>query len=235
MKTIARKIFFKIYFFLLKIKYRKNHCPYSLNRDWSSVSFNRIAAVHLALRSFVSPLEVRYLEIGCDSNILFDSVSVVHKIGVDPNRGGTHRMTSDDFFSSNSQIFDLVFIDGLHEYSQVHRDLKNALTHLSVNGWVLLHDFLPNNWLEEHVPPLQPGWVGDSWKLSTDIMKATGLSFHIINADNGIACIKKLTADFHLPELNTELLNKRFDHYLTIAGTFPIISHEESYKIFNAS
>lgn len=31
-------------------------------------------------------------------------------------RGGTHRMTSDAFFATNEEQFDLVFIDGLHHY-----------------------------------------------------------------------------------------------------------------------
>ena len=47
-------------------------------------------------------------------------------IGVDPMSGGTHRMTSDEFFRRNREQwhykFDLVFIDGLHEVSRVwHR------------------------------------------------------------------------------------------------------------------
>ena len=42
-----------------------------------------------------------YLEIGCDKNILFNSVKIKKKIGIDPVSGGNLRMTSDVFFKNN--------------------------------------------------------------------------------------------------------------------------------------
>jgi len=42
-----------------------------------------------------------YLEIGCAYNECFDAVEIDNKVGVDPNSGGTLRMTSDDFFKVN--------------------------------------------------------------------------------------------------------------------------------------
>lgn len=62
-----------------------------------------------------------YLEIGCQYNQTFGLVNDLFDIavGVDPESGGTHRMTSNDFFLNNSQMFDLIFIDGLHEGNQV--------------------------------------------------------------------------------------------------------------------
>ena len=66
-----------------------------------------------------------YLEIGCDQNELFLEVQIKNKIGVDPNDGGTHRITSDVFFKKNKDKFDLIFIDGLHIYSQTLKDINN--------------------------------------------------------------------------------------------------------------
>ena len=40
----------------------------------------------------------KYLEIGTFKDELFSQVNCEKKIGVDPFSGGTHRMTSDDFF-----------------------------------------------------------------------------------------------------------------------------------------
>ena len=37
----------------------------------------------------------RYLEIGCQSNVNFDAVGAMRKVGVDPSSGGTVRMSSD--------------------------------------------------------------------------------------------------------------------------------------------
>jgi hypothetical protein len=68
-----------------------------------------------------------YLEIGCSKNdnfnkmqLLFNSTSRGNFIGVDPERGGTMRMTSDEFFEQNKLMFDLIFVDGLHEAHQVY-------------------------------------------------------------------------------------------------------------------
>lgn len=62
-----------------------------------------------------------YLEIGCDQNQTFGKIEHLFNqaICVDPSKGGTIRMTSDDFFAQNIEKFDIVFIDGLHEAHQV--------------------------------------------------------------------------------------------------------------------
>jgi hypothetical protein len=66
-----------------------------------------------------------YLEIGCQNDLTFGEVQTLYDsaIGVDPLVGGTHRMTSDEFFETNKQTntttFDLIFIDGLHTGPQV--------------------------------------------------------------------------------------------------------------------
>ena len=47
-----------------------------------------------------------YLEIGCDNDENFSKVIIENKIGVDPLKGGTLRMTSDNFFKENKKTFD---------------------------------------------------------------------------------------------------------------------------------
>ena len=37
--------------------------------------------------------------------------------------GGNMKITSDDFFKQNKNKYDCVFIDGLHIYDQVKRDI----------------------------------------------------------------------------------------------------------------
>ena len=60
-----------------------------------------------------------YLEIGCDRNQSFSNINIEKRVGIDPVEGGTHKMTSDQFFKINNDKFDIIFIDGLHEYHQV--------------------------------------------------------------------------------------------------------------------
>ena len=78
-----------------------------------------------------------YLEIGCDQNQLFSKVIIDNKIGVDPVSGGNIRKTSDDFFKENVNKFDIVFIDGLHTYDQVKKDILKPSFYLSTDTVVM--------------------------------------------------------------------------------------------------
>ena len=86
------------------------------------------------------------------------------KVGVDPYSGGNFRGTSDEFFSKNNEKFDCIFIDGLHEYEQVCRDISNSLKILNKNGIILLHDCLPSTINQQAVPRYKAVWNGDVWK-----------------------------------------------------------------------
>jgi hypothetical protein len=63
-----------------------------------------------------------YLEIGCNDDTNFDKVKQLFSrvVCVDPEKGGTMRMTSDEYFINNQDTYDLIFIDGLHEAHQVY-------------------------------------------------------------------------------------------------------------------
>lgn len=56
-------------------------------------------------------------------------------------------MTSDKFFSEEAKglAFDLVFLDGLHEWRQTLRDLQNALRVLSPGGLIVIDDVAPTD------------------------------------------------------------------------------------------
>ena len=62
----------------------------------------------------------------------------IEKTGVDPVSGGNFRGTSDEFFSQNSKNYDCIFIDGLHVYQQVIKDILNSIKILNNNGVIIL-------------------------------------------------------------------------------------------------
>ena len=53
------------------------------------------------------------------------------------------KTTSDIFFENNIKTFNLIYIDGHHEYSQVKKDFLNAFNCLKKNGYIICDDF---NW-----------------------------------------------------------------------------------------
>jgi predicted O-methyltransferase YrrM len=55
-----------------------------------------------------------------------------------------YKETSDDFFIKNKENFDIIYVDGLHEYSQVKKDLINVLKFLNPDGIIICDDYLWN-------------------------------------------------------------------------------------------
>jgi hypothetical protein len=132
-----------------------------------------------------------YLEIGCDKNILFNSVKIKKKIGIDPVSGGNTRMTSDNFFKNNQDKFDLIFIDGLHQYEQVKRDVYNSLKFLNDNGVILLHDCMPSSFMRQAPKRSSNIWNGDVWKNIVEFRTLDQIDTYTIYADYGIGLILK--------------------------------------------
>jgi len=196
--------------------------------NWSSTNFNRIAITSLLVSKFP---DANYLEIGCAQNALFDSVPTKRKTGVDPVSGGTVRDTSDNFFIKNTDTFDLVFIDGLHTYAQVRNDVINSISATNENGYILLHDMLPSNWIEASVPPVSKGaWTGDVWKVAFEIVKTPGLEFKIIAIDHGVGVIKVKDRSAVLANLGSQLSTVEFSFLKENIEKCPIITVEHAWS-----
>jgi hypothetical protein len=146
-----------------------------------------------------------YLEIGCDKNELFSKIVIEKKIGVDPASGGTIRDTSDNFFKKNNVQFDIIFIDGFHEYSQVKKDINNSLLFLNNNGVIFLHDCMPMKFLNQAVPRAKGLWNGDVWKNIVESRTKYYLDTYVIYADQGIGMI--------LQRPNKKILNLKVDNF----------------------
>lgn len=132
-----------------------------------------------------------YLEIGCDRNRTFDAVAAPHKVGVDCRRGGTLRITSDEFFRINRERFDLVFVDGLHLHEQVIRDVENSLACLNPDGCVVIHDCLPKRREHQERRPGLAGseWTGDVWKAIIHFRERPDCDVAVLDADWGLGVL----------------------------------------------
>ena len=182
------------------------------DHDWRAIPYTRAALVN---RLVADRPDGRYLEIGCAGDELFNAVMAADKVGVDPVRGGTHRTTSDAYFASNPEArFDVIFIDGLHLYDQVRRDLVNALAALTPGGWIALHDSFPRDWLEEHVPQIvTSGWTGDGWKVAFELLETEGVEFRLVAIDHGVLVVKPLREGVELADRRRELEPARFGYF----------------------
>ena len=172
----------KLYYFLFKERFNKKiNFNFPQNR-------NRIDLIQKIIdkKNFNS-----YLEIGCDDNFLFSKVKVKEKIGVDPVSGGNFKGTSDLFFKQNKHYFDCIFIDGLHEYDQVYKDIMNSIKFLKDDGLIILHDCLPSSIHQQAVPRYKSGWTGDVWKMIVNIRTRSELDTITCNIDCGLSIIRK--------------------------------------------
>ena len=175
-----------------------------------------------------------YLEIGTFDDELFSFIKCKNKIGVDPSSGGTHRMTSDAFFSKNDQRFDCIFIDGLHHYNQVIKDIRNSLATLNDDGIILMHDCLPVSLGAQSVPRTEVNWNGDVWKAFVEQRTNISLDCYTCYADHGIGVILKRKNRSPLNIINKNFKKLKFlDFYNNHNELMNIIEYDDLLEVLN--
>jgi methyltransferase family protein len=218
-------------YLMLRWIYRRHAVSATGGYDWRSQHHNRIELVN-RLIAHLGSRQCRYLEIGCQRNLCFDSVMADVKIGVDPIKGGTHRMTSDEFFAQSEEIFDVIFIDGLHEFRQCRRDAMNGIARLKQGGFMLLHDLLPNSWEQEHAPRLSTVWTGDVWKTALELASTPGLTYRTVTIDHGVGVARKDAHSIAYTDRYAELSKARFADYLPLRANMNLCSFNEALSLF---
>jgi hypothetical protein len=122
-----------------------------------------------------------YFEIGVDAGLSLRFAGPdTRVVGVDPvlredviaAHPAAHLVeaTSDDFFASHDLTalmdgpVDLAFIDGMHRFENVLRDLANLQPHVHDHTLVLIHDCLPTDEACAARERTTVAWAGDVWK-----------------------------------------------------------------------
>lgn len=149
------------YFEKLELGHKKSHrksgasvqrgtTPVQGPRSESVRRINRVAAIRPAHR---------YLEIGVATGRTFLNVDVAEKQGVDPkfrfatadfasDRVRFFEMTSDRYFTeiaTREDIFDIIFLDGLHTFEQTFRDFCASLAHAHADTVWILDNVFPSD------------------------------------------------------------------------------------------
>lgn len=165
--------------------------PAEKSADLSKRRVARWEVVQGLLDFFDAP---RYLEIGVNKGLTFHELHAELQVAVDPTfnfdweaeqaqRGAQaqyHQVTSDEYFGSvidPDQLFDVIYLDGLHTFEQTLRDLNNALNHLAPGGAILVDDVKPTSYhaslpdmanffeVRRYERDHRPSWMGDVYKL----------------------------------------------------------------------
>ena len=218
------KFFFKrlLYYFYGEKFYKR------LNYDWKLFP-SRLKII----QQIIDKLKFEdYLEIGCDRDENFSHINIKNKIGVDPIRGGTLRMTSDEFFKNNKLFFDLIFLDGLHTYEQTIKDIDNSLNYLKKNGLIVIHDCLPKKIWNQIVPRMYGHWNGDVWKAIVHARTYENADTYTCIADHGLGIVFNRKNRNLLKLSNSNFKKLKFsDYYYNHKNYMNPIEYEYLLKI----
>lgn len=217
---------------------KKNNHPQSM----ATVQLSRSVKTRTEIINyfFASRNYSRYLEIGVNSERSnFNQIKSKHKVGVDPKPVSTYVGTSDEFFRQNKDIFDVIFIDGLHIEEQVIKDIANAKKCLSPMGVIVIHDCLPPTKWHQRKPSeyvIGEAWNGTVWKAALREFNQSESKCYIVNVDWGCGVMdfryKQQPLDKKLPEkLDYDRHYALLNDYKVEAAEFPVEISPTNKKI----
>lgn len=181
-----------------------------------------------------------YLEIGSFRNENFYRIRIDRKISVDPDPESyaNYQMTSDQYFAESDEKFDIIFIDGLHEHSQVWRDIRNSLEHLNPCGVIVMHDCMPKSekmqvW--DNKSHQHEEWTGDTWKAYYKAYGELSYKVYVVDTDYGCGVID--TSDSYKEDINwkVDMEKLKYEDYLDLInrdayGVIPVSEYVRRTK-----
>ncbi len=122
-----------------KMMYKNDNCEHEIIDNYNNVgepnvSIDKTISDNTTLKTRCDVLNNiiqerehnSYLEISVETGITFKHIDIKNKLGVDPDptykEDNIILKTSDDFFKENNKIFDIIFIDGMHQLEYVYND-----------------------------------------------------------------------------------------------------------------
>ena len=176
-----------------------------------------------------------YLEIGVRDGRNYEKILVKNKIGVDPyptkKIEGLHKVTSDNFFNKNNDLFDIIFIDGLHLEHQVDKDIKGSLKSLSEGGFIIMHDCNPPTEFHQRenyeIDGKFPPWNGTVWKSFAKLRtKNPDLIMCCVDCDWGVGVIRKGSSSCfnYSGNFDFDFLNHNREKLLNLVSVYSFIN-----------
>ena len=192
-----------------KMMYKNDNCEHEVIQSENDLYNNFITnntsltTRHEVVNTIIDTYNYNsYLEIGVENGITFKNIKLdmVNKVGVDPDPTYKEEniilKTSDVFFKENNKIFDIIFIDGMHQLEYVYNDFFNSINCLTPKGSIVIDDVLPMNEREQYKVPIKhyynngilkygESWTGDVWKFIYFLLLHYQFDFSVYNFTNG--------------------------------------------------
>ena len=170
------------------------------------------------LNLFNNIADCSYLELGIHTGINFSKINAKSKFSVDIDDRHCKPMflgTTDEYFNklSDSEKFDIIFIDACHNYEYVLRDFNNSIDHC--NKWILLHDLVP-----PHSGYTDKTFCGDAYKFLFYLIKEEKFTKYTCNENFGLTfikmpAIKVQPSEYYLTASYDEFASYVDNHYKT--------------------
>jgi glycosyltransferase involved in cell wall biosynthesis len=192
-----------------KMMYKNDNCEHEVIQSENDLCNNFITnntsltTRHEVVNTIIGTYNYNsYLEIGVENGFTFKNIKLdmSKKVGVDPDptykEDNIILKISDDFFKENNKIFDIIFIDGMHQLEYVYNDFFNAINCLTPQGSIVIDDVLPMNEREQYKVPIKhyynngilkygESWTGDVWKFIYFLLLHYQFDFSVYNFTNG--------------------------------------------------
>ena len=158
------------------------------------------------------------------------------------NNNNNNDDNNNDKFSIIQKLFDVVFIDGMHQADFVLKDINNTIKVLSKNGTIFIDDILPFNYNEQLKVPLKhyyennilkygENWTGDVWKVIYYILmnykdNLSSFNYYYNSNFRGIALFKIKEyfqiEEFAIDEINNFDYFKDYKNYIHLLENFEL-------------
>lgn len=172
----------------------------------------------------------------CIKTVNSDDETILQVTNLEAENPGRHeslryfQMPSDEFFQDFAKQtisetgIDIAFVDGLHEWRQVVRDVQNCLTHLNENGVILMHDCMPNRKIvatpfdelqqAKQLPEWDGTWTGDVYRAALWLRsQRPDLQICVLNTDWGVGIIRRGTPEQILNLTESQIANFAYEEF----------------------
>lgn len=166
-----------------------------------------------------------YLELGILDNSNFNKIKSNRKMSVDTNGKAVFTDTTDAFFEtiSDSDCWDIIFIDANHDYDYVLKDFNNSIKYCK--EWLLIHDMIPPT--EEYC---KHEFCSDSYKLLFYLKNNTNYEVYPMDENMGLTLIKMPVLKINPPE---ELKLLTYHMFRDFINSVHLYSWQEIVEVIN--